>query len=512
MTQAIAARRDGDAFQARLFWFKAAKLLDDEKRILRVGFENGPKGFDDIWVEYDPNHLPPDQFGMPMRKEYFQCKWHVAPGSFTHQDFIKPEFINAVSVSLLQRAHKAWNDEGASGLGIRFNFVTNWHLEKGDQLFGLLRNRSHTFHLPEFFSGTTQRSASFRVRQLWRDHLRIDDEVLRGLVGSLALPYFGQSLDSMREMLDTTFLAYGLQRVPTESSVDPYDDRVRQWAAQGRNVFDRDSFRDACAKEGILVSGSSKKMVFGVKSFEHPIDKLEDRCTRTLDLVPEFDDRLIRDSSSWNNDLLPRLTEFLKSAAQSGDRIRLALDAHATLAFAAGSVLNTKSGRVVELEQRSPAPVVWAPDDCEVDPSWPLFDYSTSGDQASTTDIAIGISLTHDVESKVRAYAANLPLPIKQFLFINPSCGPSHRVVQGGAHAALMAQTLAAHIKAHREGREATSEPVRIHLFIAAPNGFTFYFGRHSQSLKPFTLYEFDFENQAGGSYRPSLSMPEQAS
>ncbi|WP_321928594.1 SAVED domain-containing protein [Burkholderia cenocepacia] len=49
----------------------------------------------------------------------------------------------------------------------------------------------------------------------------------------------------------------------------------------------------------------------------------------------------------------------------------------------------------------------------------------------------------------------------------------------------------------------------RTHLFIAAPNAFTFYLGRHVHGLKPVTLYEFDFERHRSGTYEPSLSFPE---
>lgn len=52
MTQAVAIRRDGDRFQARLFWKKAARMLMVNSNIARVGFEVGPKSFDDIWVDY----------------------------------------------------------------------------------------------------------------------------------------------------------------------------------------------------------------------------------------------------------------------------------------------------------------------------------------------------------------------------------------------------------------------------------------------------------------------------
>jgi hypothetical protein len=50
-------------------------------------------------------------------------------------------------------------------------------------------------------------------------------------------------------------------------------------------------------------------------------------------------------------------------------------------------------------------------------------------------------------------------------------------------------------------------EPV--HLFVAAPNAFTFFLGRHLQALKPVSLYEFDFGRDRDGSYERSLSYPD---
>ena len=46
------------------------------------------------------------------------------------------------------------------------------------------------------------------------------------------------------------------------------------------------------------------------------------------------------------------------------------------------------------------------------------------------------------------------------------------------------------------------------HLFIAAPNGFTFFAGQRAIVLGPTRLYEFDFEGERGGTYRPSLTLP----
>ena len=95
MTQAVVTRRDGDTFQARMFWLHAAHLLDPEGRVTRVGFEAGPRGFDDIWVEYDPAHAPKNQFGNAILVERMQCKWHATGGYYTFEDLTLPAFINA---------------------------------------------------------------------------------------------------------------------------------------------------------------------------------------------------------------------------------------------------------------------------------------------------------------------------------------------------------------------------------------------------------------------------------
>jgi SMODS-associated and fused to various effectors sensor domain len=45
----------------------------------------------------------------------------------------------------------------------------------------------------------------------------------------------------------------------------------------------------------------------------------------------------------------------------------------------------------------------------------------------------------------------------------------------------------------------------RVHAFISAPNGFSFFLGQHQQAIGPTTLYEFDFENKRGGGYTPGI-------
>src|SRR5579863_5895059 len=158
MTQAVSARRDGDAFQARIFWLKAAKLLDDQGKVVRVGFESGIKGFDDVWVEYDPKHGPQDPFGRPILIERLQCKWHARPGQFTHADLTLPEFINATSTSFLQRAYSAFGVDRAKNIHSRMGLVTNYRIDPNDTLSTLIRTKSLSLRIDELFEGKTPKS------------------------------------------------------------------------------------------------------------------------------------------------------------------------------------------------------------------------------------------------------------------------------------------------------------------------------------------------------------------
>jgi hypothetical protein len=509
MTQAVNARRDGDTFQARIFWLKAAKLLDDEGNVVRVGFESGPKGFDDVWVEYDQRNAPLDQYGQSLAIERLQCKWHAGLGVYTHIDLTRPEYINATTKSLLQRAYGAFDVDRTARKRSRIKLVTNHRVDQADVLHGLIRSRSHTLKVDELFAGKTDRSATGKLRKVWREHLGVDDDELKALCATLGFSHTGESLDDLRERLDEACRAFGLRRVEPRASGTIYDDTVFQWASQGRLDFDRKSFREACAREGFLADQTKKLVIFGVKSFEHAFDRLEDRCERVLNLVSEFDDRFIRDATAWQSTLQPALSQFLREiAVSSGPRLRIALDTHATLAFAAGAVLNAKSGRLVEIEQRTPDRKVWASDDAAPAPDWPSWEFATYEIARNGDGIALAVGLTHDVEAKVREFVENKLHSVRKLLVAKPHGGPSQRVVRSGAHASLLAEALAAQIKREREGQLEFGED-RVHLFIAGPNGFTFYLGQHIESFKPVTLYEFDFESLRDKSYQPSLSLPE---
>ena len=245
-----------------------------------------------------------------------------------------------------------------------------------------------------------------------------------------------------------------------------------------------------------------------MKSFEHPIDRIEERCDRVLNLVPAFDERYIRDETDWAKSLYPELKKFLLEAAHDGGGVRLVLDAHASLAFAAGSVLNVKSGRRVELEQRTMGRHVWAADDRPSDPNWPRLVSTLAELDGAHPDLIVAIGLTHNVAADVQAYIDRTALGAGRLLTLLPSTSPGAQSVTSGRHAFELAQQVVEAIRAVCR----TTSGGTIHLFIAAPNAFTFFLGQHQPLIGPTRLYEFDFDGGRDRSYAPALLLPVAAS
>jgi hypothetical protein len=502
MTQAVVARKQGDDFQARLFWLHAALLLDPAGAVVRVGYETGPKAFDDVFVEYDAARAPQDHHGQPVLRDHLQCKWHVRPGEFGYSDLTDPAFTNAQSQSFLQRARDAQVQYAPDGTGARFKLVTNWRLAHNDPLMQLVLLQWHALDLNRLFDGTTDASAIGKLRKAWRDHLAADEAALRRVARTLGITQRLESGDDLRERVNDRFAATGLMRVPSAEAGFFYDDLIAKLHAQGRTTFDRQSFRDMCNSENLLDDTRERNPVtVGVRSFMHPIDNLEARCDQTLNLVPHFDGRYIRDEADWSGRVLPELSEFIVKAAQSNDRLRLVLDTHVSLAFGVGALLNVKSGKAIEIEQRTAGRRFWSADDLPVDPAWPNLLFEEETLTAPGSDVAVAIGLTHDIAAAVRQYVKGIP-SIGRILHVRPTGGPSGRSVKCGHHANILAESVTARLRADHSnnGRQRTA-----HLFIAGPNAFALFLGQNQVAIGRTAIYEWDFEGRRDGTYSLAL-------
>lgn len=506
MASPIVARRHGDDYQARLFWLKAACLLDPHSPVISVAYEVGPKGFDDIQVQFDPAAPLHDHEGKPIYREHIQCKWHTTAGSFGYADLIDPRFINATNFSLLQRARSAQTTYAPDGLGCQFKLLTNWRLVPNDPLQALVRKYSDSIDLKLLSEGKTGTSLMGKVRKLWREHLSLDDAGLSLVARVLAISETTESLVSLRDRLDEKFAFVGMKRVPAGDTGFFYDDLILKLLAQGRMKFDRATFRAMLDREGLLVSKTERntRESIGVRSFMHPIDSLEERCSSILDFVPEFEGRYIRQDSHWKDKIVPQLAKFLSEKAKGLDQLSLIMDTHVSIAFAVGAVLNMKCGKNIQIEQRTNGRRFWSVDDTTIDSGWPRMAFQEEEIEGSGDAIALSIGLTHDISATVRSFIKAGELKVKKLLHCKLSGGSSHRSILNGSHAAVLAEETvnAAQSILHRSltGRHT-------HIFIAGPNGFAFFLGQHQKTIGPCSIYEWDFDGEKGGGYSLGVTL-----
>lgn len=497
MADLVVARQQGDDFQARLFWMNAVHLLAENSPILKVQYETGPKAFDDVVVVYSTEGARQDHRGRAVLIDHMQCKWHVRPGDFGYEDLTDPKFSGGQSFSILQRALDAQRSRAPEGHGARFHLVTNWNAT--DPLRKMILQQYNALDSDGIFTGGPN-SRSGKLRETWANHLQVDEGELRRLIGTLGLNLRIRSGEDLRDQLNDKFARFGMMQVPAGQAGFHYDDLIKKLHAQGRKEFDRKSFLEMVNEEKLLAGPPAPTIyVVGVRSFMHAIDGIEGRTTANLNLVPAFEGRYLKEEESWDDTVLPSLIAFLLQEAAKGDDIRLVLDAHTSLAYAAGSALDVKSGKTIEIEQRSPTRRYWSADDAPIDPAWPAFNTAIEvvGDGE---EVAIAIGITHDIIGEVRSHVAGHIASVGRLVNVTPEGGSSPGAIKSGAHAYLLAEKLS--IELRKLGRRALT-----HIFIAAPNGFTFFLGRHHRVIGKSTLYEYDFEGHRDGGYNPALTV-----
>lgn len=140
--------------------------------------------------------------------------------------------------------------------------------------------------------------------------------------------------------------------------------------------------------------------------------------------MPHFDGRDIRDAADWEGRVLPELREFILRAACANEHLRLVLDAHVSLAFGVGALLNVKSGKTIEIEQRTGGRRFWSPTDLALDTAWPGLVFEDETLAASGDEIVVAIGVTHDIDDAVRQYIKRIP-EIGRLVRVGPAGGPS---------------------------------------------------------------------------------------
>ncbi|MDH6167126.1 hypothetical protein M2282_002275 [Variovorax boronicumulans] len=499
MANAVEAGWHGHDYQARFFWIHASALRDPEKtHVVEVSYEaDGPKAFDDVIVRYDPPRV-----SMSSRRvsvDFHQIKYHVTlGGSFGYEDLVNPAFVGATKFSVLERLKQAKSTASAHSA---FTLVTVDAFKTGDPLGSIVSSKDFSLRMDKLFDGTTDRSAMGKVRKLWREHLGLSkDEDLRAVLEGFHITSSQRSLEQLRDEVNLHFRLVGL--VSCNNTVEfRFDAAARALKSSGRSTFSRLDFEALCREEGWIRSVRDDKYLnVAIRSFgDGPGNRLDATPENTLSLQHLFDERHPHSQQDWAAVVQPKIVEFLKGVRQRAHEVRLFLDAHASIAFLAGSVLGLKSAVKVELIQKGRAGVsTWRSDD-GVTGAEAKISIERLGDGDET---ALVVSLARSAVRDAREYMV-LHLPaVGTLVHLESQTPAGPRTVAGGEHAATLADQAAEAVRGF--GRSG-GKPV--HVFAAAPNGFMFFLGQHREAMGPVILYEFDFGRSLSGSYVPAYAI-----
>lgn len=123
--------------------------------------------------------------------------------------------------------------------------------------------------------------------------------------------------------------------------------------------------------------------------------------------------------------------------------------------------------------------------------------------RADQPDVAVALGLTHDVSADVSRYCQETLPSVGRLLIMRHSTGSGAQCVACGRHAFELADGATSAIRSIKANGCGIT-----HLFIAAPNAFTFFLGQRQTALGSVRLYEFDFDGNRGRSYVPALTLP----
>lgn len=500
MGNSVIALYQGFDYQARWFWIEGLRLLRSKPVLERVAIEAAaPPGFDDV-VSYPVIPRDTDAWGHLVGIDGFQAKFHTDQSkAIRATDLSDPAFIRT-KTSVLERLRQAVAAADAKGRYGRFTFVTPWRVDRNDLLAQLL-GPSGDLRLSVLFRPAGAASETAKLRKTWREHLGLkSDDSLAQLLKHFRI--LERDLEQTNRELERELEVAGLAPVDEGSATHPYVDLIQGHIKLGELEFDAPALRRSLTAARLWrddATASDSRRALAIRSRRVGVLHLEDETTDLLDLVPLFHDRDLASGIDWNGDVGRRVAGFLAERVRHGDAYRVYIDAHASVAFAAGWVLHrTDASPMQNVDGR----LLHWPSTGAVPPGslWTRREVATG---SSGPDIALALSVARDVERDVIAYVGKTLPQVGLVVLLNVP-RVSRTAVRDGAHAnALAAEAIAAARGVMpRDGRTS-----RVHIFSAAPNALVFQLGRQGRPLGHTTIYEFDLENPHRG-YSPAISTP----
>lgn len=498
MAKAIAARRKGDEYQARVFWLKLLDLRTNDY-VKSVTLESDLASFvDDVVVSYSEPIKDRVTGKREVVYEFFQCKYHMTQHrAFTHENLIDPKFINNQN-SMLKRLHDAYV-KLSQELGpdaFRLYIFSNWHWSDQDALAEHL----HEETIRSTFYENGPRSAAGRVRSTLAAHLSTSEEKLRAFLNTVRFTLGKNLVDLEREMEKHLKFA-GLQPIDPTVTHIPYDSLAWELFAQGRNSFDKATFDQMIHQEKLIAPRTTEHSEISIQSFVEFARRPTDLQVDRLDLLPLFDRRFPITDAHWKKVIHEKISAFMLNPKlmDAPQPIHLFFDCHLSIAFFAGHLVSPKHRiQIIPTQKNGSDYTLWEQSAPDTDTDLWLLQTVGKIDE----DVILEISVTHDIQKQLQSYLLTQGYNELPQIRVAPIEGVGPTVVAGGTHAWQLGYQLAAELS------ERIPETCQtIHLFFAGPVALAYVLGHTLRHITPnIQLYEYDFEGQRGPrTYYPSL-------
>lgn len=499
MPSPVAATILGLDYQGRLFLRYLAELRIPDSNVASVAYEFALlRAFDDIVVTYRAPEV--DDRSQLVDVDFFQVKFQLRQGEqFTGSGLMDPRFINAKSVSLLERLRDAVREERQRSRSVRFRVVAPRPI--GDDLRPLISNRSGHLDLDLLFDKSV-RTPRARLRKNWCDHLQVDEAELRDILAPLRIET-GPTLEELKVDVALRLRHAGLKPWGSTEITSVYDDLPRKLATAGVMPLDRVQAEQLLQREKLVVGAPMNYREpfaqLAIRSFVRHAEKVADQVDGLCCLVDCFEGRDVRKLALWEREVLPRLESFTREWVDRRGMVTLRLDVHATIAFAAGWYLDSKAPLQVTPIQSGTA---WVADRGAIRAKESLAIETTK--EGEGEDLAVLLSLTHDVRDEAEPFVRQTLPAVGTIISIQPVEGPSAGSVRDGTHAfQLCAEAVGEIVRKLPRGPQRRT----VHFFCAAPIALLFFLGQQARRLGRVALYEHDFERTSRIAYLPSVTL-----
>ena len=370
-------------------------------------------------------------------------------------------------------------------------------------LIGQCDKSANTFvkSIEKYYSKTLDKEAESMLNGFDTDLL--DDMQIRFTILPFDIEYLEKNVrDSLHRYISHNNQMMTFEQIDLIASATIKDQMIASTHGKGigRKEFDED------LKKRILIVADkyfTKRISIGIKSYASRGENLEDETEHCISFIDRFCDRKIKDGYDWNKDIYRDLEEFLLANTSSKFAYQIFLNTHMSMAFAAGRILNSKSGINVFPIQKTSAygTVLW-----DVKPSskrdYMNWDFTYEKLNENQRDSALVINITHDIYDNVVEYIKENNLSIGRIINCTPCGGGASKFsIEDGTHAAFLAGSVYNSIA----GRSIEERRAILHIFPSAPNAFMFFLGQNSVGFGKCILYEYDFELRDTCTYSPSM-------